>query len=240
MGPRDVLKKGDKRFVTITSGVDGTNIYVDGILLKSSPRFHLFSMNEKPSGKILLGNSPTGGEYWTGNLLSLAIYDRVLTGEEVFKHFPQHFHDPEKSGEEGPVSFYLFDEHSGTLAHDSVGDHHLLIPPRFKVLKKTILVPPWEDFRFTRSYLMDVLTNILGFIPFGFFLSAYLWLRKPRSIFRLLLISIIIAGCLSLSIELIQVYLPTRSSQLTDVITNLLGTAIGVGLFLKSTVNREA
>jgi len=233
IGIRDALKKGNKRFVTITSGADGTNIYVDGILMKSSPRFHLFSMNEKPSGKILLGNSPTGGEYWTGNLLSLAIYDRVLTGEEVSQHFPQHIHRPKRSGGDEPVSLYLFDEHSGTLAHDSVGDHHLLIPLSFKVLKKTILVPPWEDFRFTRSYLMDVLTNILGFIPFGFFLSAYLWLRKPRSIFRLLLTTIIIAGCLSLSIELIQVYLPTRSSQLTDVITNILGTAVGVGLFFK-------
>ena len=234
IGIRDVLKKGDKRFVTITSGVDGTNIYVDGILMKSSPRFHLFSMNEKPSGKILLGNSPTGNEYWTGNLLSLAIYDLVLTGEEVFKHFPQHFHGPKESGGDEPVSFYIFDEHSGTLAHDSVGDHHLLIPSRFKVLKKTILVPPWEDFRFTRSYLMDVLTNILGFIPFRFFFSAYLWMRKPRSNFRLLLISIIIAGCMSLSIELIQIYLPTRSSQLMDVVTNILGAALGVTLFLKN------
>jgi VanZ family protein len=235
MGIRDALKKGNKRFVTITSGADGTNIYVDGILMKSSPRFHLFSMNEKPSGKILLGNSSTGGEYWTGNLLSLAIYDRVLTGEEVSQHFPQHFpqhiHRPKESGGDEPVSFYLFDEHSGTLAHDSVGDHHLLIPSRFKVLKKTILVPPWEDFRFTRSYLMDVLTNILGFIPFGFFFSAYLWMRKPRSNFRLLLTTTVIAGCMSLSIELIQVYLPTRSSQLMDVITNILGAALGVILF---------
>jgi hypothetical protein len=235
IGIRDALKKGDKRFVTITSGVDGTNIYVDGILMKSSPKFRLFSMNEKPSGKIVLGNSPTGGEYWTGNLLSLAIYDRVLTGEEVLKHF----HGLEKSGEGGLISSYLFDEHSGTLAHDSVGDHHLLIPSRFKILKKTILVPPWEDFRFTRSYLMDVLTNTLGFIPFGFFFSAYLWMRKPRSIFRLILMSVIIAGSMSLSIELIQVYLPTRSSQLTDVITNILGTAIGVGLFSKSPLNRQ-
>ena len=69
VGIRDALKKGEKRFVTITSGTDGTNIYVDGILLKSSPRFHLFSMNEKPSGRIILGNSPTGSEYWTGHLL---------------------------------------------------------------------------------------------------------------------------------------------------------------------------
>jgi glycopeptide antibiotics resistance protein len=81
---------------------------------------------------------------------------------------------------------------------------------------------------------MDVLTNLLGFIPFGFFLSAYLWMRKPRSIFQLLLTTTVIAGCISLSIELIQVYLPTRSSQLMDVITNILGTAFGVTLLLKN------
>ena len=236
IGVRGVLKKGEKRFVAIASGADGTRIYVDGILLKSSPRFHLFSVNEKPSGKILLGNSPTGSEYWTGNLLSLAIYDRALIGEEV----SEHSHGSKGSGEEGLVGLYLFDEHSGTLAHDQVGGYHLVIPPRFEVLKKTILVPPWEDFRFNRSYLMDILTNILGFIPFGFFLSAYLWMRKAQPNFRLLLTTTVIAGCISLSIELIQIYLPTRSSQLTDVITNIFGTAIGVGLFVKSTANRGA
>jgi VanZ family protein len=233
MGIRDVLKKGDKRFVTITSGPDGTRVYVDAILMKSSPRFHLFSMDEKPSGRILLGNSPTGSEHWTGNLLSLAIYDRELTVEEVSQHSPQHFRRPMELGEAGPVSLYLFDEHSGALAHDSVGDHHLVIPPRFEVLKKTILVPPWEDFQWNRSYLMDILTNILGFVPFGFFLSAYLRMRKARSNFRILLLSIIIAGCISLFIELIQVYLPIRNSQLTDVITNIFGTALGVGIFVK-------
>jgi VanZ family protein len=192
-------------------------------------------MSEKPSGKLLLGNSPTGGEYWTGNLLGLAIYNRSLSKEQVLKSF-ENWEKNKKSlfqKEEGLVSSYLFNEHSGTLAHDSVGDHHLLIPSRFKVLKKTILVPPWEDFRFTRSYLMDVLTNILGFIPFGFFFSTYLWMRKPRPIFRLLLMSVIIAGCMSFLIELIQVYLPTRNSQLMDVITNTIGTIIGVILFSK-------
>jgi VanZ family protein len=223
----DVLKKGDKRFVTITSGVYGTKAYVDGILLKSDPRFQLFSMNEKPSGRILLGNSPTGSEYWTGNLLSLAIYDRALTGEEV----SQHSHGSKRSAEEGHVSLYLFDERSGTLAHDSAGGHQLVIPPEFEVLKKAILVPPWKDFRFTHSYIIDILTNILGFIPFGFFLSAYLWRRKAQLKLRLILVSIIVAGCVSLSIELIQVYLPTRCSQLMDVITNILGAVLGVALF---------
>jgi hypothetical protein len=236
MGIRGVLKKGEIRFVTITSGPDGTRIYVDANLQKSNLRFQLFSMNEKPSGKIVLGNSPATSEYWIGNLLSLAIYDRVLTGEEVSRHS----RGLERSGEERPVSLYLFNEHSGTLAHDHIGGHHLIIPPRLEIFQKTILIPPWKDFSLSRSYLMDVLTNILGFIPFGFFFSAYLWLKNPGLTFRILLISVLLAGCISLSVEFIQVYLPTRSSQLMDVITNILGTAIGVALFVKSTVNRAA
>ena len=160
--------------------------------------------------------------------MSLAIYDRALTGEEVSQHSQS-----EGSKEGGLIARYLLDEHFGTVAHDSVDDHHLVIPSRFEVLKKTILVPPWKDFSFTRSYLMDILKNIFGFIPFGFFFSAYLRMRKPRSNLQLLLISILFAGCISLSIELIQVYLPTRNSQFTDVITNTLGAIIGVILFSK-------
>jgi len=229
IGIRSVLKKSEKRFVAITSGDDGTRIYVDGIHQKSSPRFHLFSTNEKPSGKIILGNSPTGIGNWTGNILGLAIYNRVLTEHEV----SIHSHRPKKSGEEGLVALYPFDERFGNLAHDHVGSHHLIIPSKFEALQKIILAPPWKDFRLNRSSLTDILTNILGFIPFGFFSSAYLWMRKPRSIFRLYFLSMIIAGCLSLSIELIQVYLPTRSSQLMDVMMNILGAVVGAVLFIK-------
>jgi len=241
VGVKDALLKGVKRFFTITSGQEGTKIYIDGKLTGNSPKFNLLSEIEGNIGQLILGNSSTGKQYWTGNLLGLAIYNRSLTEEEVLKSF-ENWEKNKKSlfqKEEGLISSYLFNEHSGTLAHDRVGAHHLLIPSRFKVLKKTILVPPWEDFRFTRSYLMDILTNILGFIPFGFFLSAYLWMRKPRSIFRLLLTTTVIAGCMSLSIELSQVYLPTRNSQIMDIITNIIGTSIGTTLFSKSPLNRQ-
>lgn len=232
LGIRNILKKGEKRLVTITSGT-GTNIYVNGILLKSDPRFQLVSTGENPSGRILLGNSTTGREYWTGHLFSLAIYARVLKEEEIFGHFQ----DSSKPGDDKPLSAYLFDEQIGEVAHDQISENDLMIPPRFEALKKTILVPPWEDFRFNRSYLKDILTNILGFIPFGFLLSAYLRTRKPRSMDHVLLISLLIGGSISLSIELVQVYLPTRSSQLMDVITNTFGTGIGVWLFFRSSLN---
>jgi VanZ family protein len=145
----------------------------------------------------------------------------------------QHYHGWKNSGEEGLVAFYPLDEGFGQWGYDRAGRHNLFIPPRFEVLQKTILTPLWKDFRLNRSYLTDILTNILGFIPFGFFFSAYLRIKKPRSIYQLFFITILFAGCMSLTIELVQGYLPTRSSQLTDVIMNILGTAIGVALFLK-------
>jgi len=46
------------------------------------------------------------------------------------------------------------------------------------------------------------------------------------------MISVLIAGGLSLLIELLQVYLPTRSSQLMDVICNTVGAGTGSTAFL--------
>jgi len=232
IGLRDALPTGQVRFVTITSGTKGTSIYIDG-RRHFFPRYILIPENNRISNYLILGNSPTGESYWTGNLYGLAIYNKELSEEKVFQHFQMLV---DRKGfvlpsEESIVALYLFNERSGEHIHDTVNHHHLLIPSQFQTLQKRILIPPWTDFRFNRSYLMDILTNILGFIPFGFFFSAYLWMKKPRSIYQLLFISLLIGGGLSLSVELIQVYLPTRSSQFTDVITNILGAALGVILF---------
>ena len=235
IGVQDALPMGQVRFITITSGTQGTSIYIDGrreLFLD----YILIPENNRISDYLILGNSPTGESYWTGNLYGLAIYNQELSEEKVFQHF-QRWIDRKgfiPSLAEGLFALYLFNERLGEHIHDAVNHHLLLMPQRFQALQKKILVPPWEDFQFNRFYLMDILTNILGFIPFGFFFSAYLWTKKPRSIYQLLFISLLIGGGLSLSVELIQVYLPTRSSQLMDVITNIIGTAIGVALFIKT------
>jgi glycopeptide antibiotics resistance protein len=91
-------------------------------------------------------------------------------------------------------------------------------------------VPPWRDFTLTRSYLSDILINIIGFIPLGFFFSLYLE-RKGVPSNKILWIVILIGGAVSLSIEIVQIYLPGRSSQLMDVIDNILGSHLGVILF---------
>jgi VanZ family protein len=231
----NMLEKERKRFISITSDDKETCIFIDGKLTGSHHDFSLLSSKDKTMSfdLLVLGNSATGKQYWIGNLFGLAIYNRVLTHEQIIRHF-KWWADKKTlfpSGEEDLVALYVFNERSGQRAENLLDHHHFLIPTKFKMLQKTIFVPPWQDFRLNRSYIEDVVVNILGFIPLGFFLPAYLTLKKNRTAYRHLFLSVLLAGCISLTIELAQVYLPTRASQLTDVITNMAGAALGAALF---------
>ncbi len=76
------------------------------------------------------------------------------------------------------------------------------------------------------SNLGDFLTNIIFFIPFGFSLS-YLLIDK-KIIWRRIAIVIVLASfSLSLTVETLQIFLPSRSSSLTDIISNSFGGLLG-------------
>jgi len=232
----NALPTGKIRFVTVTSNKKGTAIYIDGKLTKFSSSYTLINENKRLSGQIILGNSSTGNNIWTGNLLGLAIYNQSLKADQIFQHYQTWLQDgsPSSSEKEGLVSLYLFDEHHGPLVHSRLGlKHHLLIPTTFQIIEKSILTPPlpWRDIRLTLSYLTDIFINIIGFIPFGFFFSLYLYNIKHFSRRRIYFITIFLGGGISLIIELLQVYLPSRTSSLTDLICNISGTVLGVILF---------
>ncbi|MGO9138338.1 MAG: VanZ family protein [Syntrophales bacterium] len=76
--------------------------------------------------------------------------------------------------------------------------------------------------------------NIVGFILFGFFCAASLCKVKRRSKSALYLNTALIGLGFSLAIELLQVYLPTRYSELSDVICNVTETIIGLAIFHKA------
>jgi len=79
---------------------------------------------------------------------------------------------------------------------------------------------------------MNGAINILGFVPVGFTIAWYLSERGIKRL-RVVVIVLILGTGTSLFIEIIQAYLPERSSQLIDVITNSSGTAIGVCLWYR-------
>ena len=71
----------------------------------------------------------------------------------------------------------------------------------------------------------DFSLNILAYLPFGFLL-AYM-MRDHRSVPRVMFLSTLSGLVMSLSMEYAQMYLPTRVSSNTDLISNVLGTFIG-------------
>jgi glycopeptide antibiotics resistance protein len=80
---------------------------------------------------------------------------------------------------------------------------------------------PW--YTFSR---MDVISNNLLFVPWGALLSF--WLANRRVSFAASLIAATLGGAaLSASVEFLQLFAPTRTSSLIDLLTNSFGSTIG-------------
>ena len=75
---------------------------------------------------------------------------------------------------EGPIALYLFNEGLGSIVHNEMNSEtDLRIPGHFFVLHAPFLETPWDEFQPGWSYWKNVLINIAGFVPLGFFFRAY-------------------------------------------------------------------
>ena len=223
----EACRNAEPRFITLISGPEGTTLYLEGTSKKHYP---VTLTRESFSGRLLLGHPAAGHQAWTGDLFGLAIYDHALTIEDVAKHYKawQDARTADVIMEPGVAAFYPFDERSGTVIHNRAGSApNLVIPKEFRSLHRTLLSP---ELTFKRSDLTDIMVNIVGFAPFGFFLCAYLRRIKHLGKVRSVLLTIALGGLTSLVIELLQAYLPSRDSSLLDVIDNTLGTLLGAAL----------
>ena len=235
IGISNALPKGKLRFITITSGKGGTSIYLDGSLAKVYPNYRLSVENQKTLGNLILGNSSTGKNSWKGNIKGLAIYSNFLKPSQVSHNYStwQDTGNPLLSEDDGIIALYLFNNENGNLVRDrSRQQNELIIPTTFTVLQKKILELPVADFKPSLSYFVDLAVNITGFIPFGIFFTLYLSKIKNSFNYRIYLFTVLMGMVISLTIEILQAYIPTRSSSSIDLITNTLGTTIGVVIFL--------
>jgi VanZ family protein len=211
--------------VTINGGPSGTTIYADGVLVKKAPNFK-FSGQEL-TGQLVLGNAAATTDEWSGQASGLAVYNRELTAGEVLRHY-ESWTKGNQTGlvrSDGAVALYLFNEKKGNVVHNHVDPAtDLLIPERFFVLHEEFLERPWNEYRPDWNYWEDVGINIAGFIPLGFFFCAYFSERTTK---RAVLLTILFGFAVSLTIEVLQAFLPTRDSGMTDLITNTLGTGLG-------------
>lgn len=216
-------------FITITSGTQETAMYVDGALARAFPGFQL---GKDFTGQLVIGTSPLTADGWPGQLLGLAIYHQELSREQVLKHYETWTTHgvPERIGNERIVALYLLNEHAGSVVHNAFRPGiDLYIPQRFSLLHQVFLKPFWKEYQPGWGYWIDLLLNVVAFIPLGFFFCSY-W-SAVRPIIRPALAATVLGLAVSLTIEILQSYLPTRSSGTTDLFTNTLGTFLGVRLY---------
>lgn len=222
----DVFGRQRPMFLAITFGNRGTAVYVDGVLAKQAPRLKI--PRGAFDGQLILGDSPKHPDGLRGEIRGVAIYDYELLGSQVLDHYDawKSRGRPKVISDERLSHLYLFNERSGDVVHDQVGGGiDLLIPRKYTVRGKTVLEPLWNEFEVSRSYGSSAIKNIVGFVPVGF--CFYLFMLECQS--RRPVIRTIISGFLiSLTIEVLQIYLPTRDSGTTDLLTNTLGTGLGV------------
>lgn len=216
-------------FIAISAGAQGTTVYVNGVPTKKSSTFRV--TDKDFSGQLIVGSSPDAYDTWRGEFLGMALFGRELTQAHVSEHYQAWLHGrPEVLKNDEPAALYVFDEGTGDIVHNQMtSGSDLVIPQRFRIPFKPFLKSPWREFYFNRAYLRDVLINVSGFVPFGFFVCMYLsWRRASR---KAVLATIVLGAVFSLTIEVLQWYIPMRDSGTTDILTNTLGTALGAMLY---------
>ena len=169
---------------------------------------------------------------WSGQVRGLAIYYTALSPATVLQHYQAWTKtgQPEAAQNDHNAGLYLFNERAGNTVHNyAPAGADLLIPGTYTVLDQVLLEPFWEEFNMSWGYWEGLLKNIIGFVPLGFCLYAYLLLSRHSK--RAERITVMLGFAVSLTIEVLQSFLPTRDSGTTDLITNTLGTYLGVLLF---------
>ena len=224
------FRKIVRLLITVSSGPNRTAVYVNGGLRLSTTTFLM-----RPgdlTGRMVFGDSPHGRETWIGNLRGVAIYPQEISAGQAARDY-----DVWNSETEFPAlalpparALYLFREKSGRTARSSIeGAPDLYLPETFRTMRPTFLKPFWIEYESSWQYLINTLLNVAAFLPLGFFFYGYL--RTKGNTRKPLLVALAAGFLLSLTVEVLQYFLPLRDSGTTDLITNTGGALVGALLF---------
>ncbi|MBI3462711.1 MAG: VanZ family protein [Planctomycetes bacterium] len=122
------------------------------------------------------------------------------------------------------------------LAFCAAAIYGSLVPFRFSPCGWTEAVGRFRAANACLSSLLspsDFVTNVLLFVPIGFLLPATLAVdRGPRVSWLASMLVVPAALLLSVAIEFAQVYFPSRTPSVIDIMAQSVGTMIGTGLWI--------
>lgn len=285
LGVGDALRKGERSRFLLSYDGKKLRLYQDGIVRNSRDMGALTFSSWDKTYPLVVGMDATGRSQWKGTLYEIAMWDRSLKPEAVADYTRQAFEGNrqqatgqiQNSDDKRPLIHYAFSLENSyettfrgkralgvrDLGKGDAAD--LVIPEQFMPYQRVYL--GWDpDWTRKSSDWIDVIVNVLGFVPFGFLLLMQFANRKKGFGLRasgvgiengnrdsdfgqcrraaglrdsgsgildqyktvIAVILVVVAGfVVSLAIELLQAYLPSRDSNLRDLITNVLGTFIG-------------
>jgi VanZ family protein len=230
VGVADALVKGKTRLLAIASNQESASIYVDGELVKHFQWTSLISEKTSVRGySVILGNSRSAKSSWTGSVLDLRVYERVLSDREMAG---DRKGAAEGAPDEGLIAAYAFEKKGGTLISDLSGNRNdLAVPERIAMTNEILSWPEWRNQK-DSSPAEDIAVNILGFVPFGFLLAFWREQAQQSRRWRACVFAVAVGATISLVIEVTQAFIPARDSSMVDVICNTGGAVLGAGFLV--------
>jgi hypothetical protein len=224
---------GSPILVTCTSGIDGTRIYIDGVL-RSKKNVHLTIPGGRSSGQLILGNSVSGENPWLGWLGGVSLYswvqgpgnvrDNTLHRQDLFALSPLR--------PDGCELWVPLVEGPAETARDRSGwGRDVAVRSDVTYLTRRLYDPILGQDRFDAGFWRDFRINLLGFIPFGFLLMGLLTGSRKRGTIASVVIVTVAGFLLSAGIEYVQSWFPARNSSMLDLLLNTLGAELGAWLW---------
>lgn len=171
-------------------------------------------------------------------------YDRAQDDNSMIEYrgktgLPRFAHNNETMSDSGPLIHYIFDQANTyettfrgrkalgvrDLAKGAPAD--LVIPKYFMPYRRAFLERPSMDLKdYRRNIIEDILINLIGFAPLGMLLFI-IFGRKNIGMGVCLFLAAAVGFAVSITIEVLQAFLPSRNSSMLDLIMNTTGTLIG-------------
>ncbi len=224
----DVLASSEWQALLLI-GTGGTlRVYRNGALVGEHPGPDLHAVRWSRNSFLVAGNEAIGDRGWHGRLRRVELGAgpppaRILAEAGVAP-------TDAPGAQPGPEAVPLFDLSAADGRQPQGWHGHVADVAGGRLLPPWSLVPFRNSDQMRRPWV-DWSLNVLLFLPFG-------WLLTQRG--HGLVVTVVLAACLSAAVESGQVFLPTRTCDATDLLLNTVGAWAGALAYARRRAKADA